>query len=99
MFKSISIWNIMNYSEKKEIDPNSLREIAKYEKVVLKTQQIFKSEGLNVFTEEISKIASLNDDKKMQSTDSIETYVHGMRKNICTKNINCIWWYDCWCAS
>ena len=75
----------MIYSEKKEIDPNSLREIAKYKKVVLKTPQIFKSERLNAFTEEISKIASLNDDKKMQSTDSIEAYVHGMSKDLICK--------------
>ena len=40
----------------------------------LKTQQRFKSEQYNGFTEEINKIASSsNDDKRMQSIDSIET--------------------------
>ena len=36
--------------------------------------------GDNVFTEGINKIASgSNDDKGIQSIDSIETYEHGMR--------------------
>ena len=40
---------------------------------MLKTQQIFKSERVNVFTEEINKVAlSSNDDKRVQSIDSIE---------------------------
>ena len=48
---------------------------------MLKTQQGLKSERHNVFTEEINKIAlSSNDDKRMQSIDSIETYTYGMRK-------------------
>ena len=43
---------------------------------MLKTQQKFKSEKHNVFTEEINKIAlNSNDDKRMQSVDSIETHV------------------------
>ena len=38
-------------------------------------QQRFRSEKHNVFTEEINNIAlSLNDDKRLQSIDSIETY-------------------------
>ena len=44
-------------------------------KSILKTQQSFESERHNVFTEEIKKTAlSSNDDKRMQSIDSIETY-------------------------
>ena len=40
----------------------------------------------NVFTEENNKIAlSLNDDKRMQSIDSIETYLHGMSEDIIWK--------------
>ena len=39
------------------------------------TQQRFKSEKHNIFTEEINKIAlSSNNDKRIQSIDSIETY-------------------------
>ena len=48
----------------------------KINKSKLKIQQIFKSERLNVFTEEINKISlSSNDRKRMQSFDSIE-YTH-----------------------
>ena len=40
----------------------------------MKTQQRFWSEEHNVLTEEINKITlSSNDDKRMQSIDSIET--------------------------
>ena len=52
-------------------------------KSVLKTQQRFKSERQNVFTKEINKIAlSSNEDKKMQSIDSIETYTYGTSKDL-----------------
>ena len=54
--------------------------------MILKTQPRFKSEKHNVFIEEINKIAlSLNDDKRMQSIDSIETYAYGMNKNVVCK--------------
>ena len=44
-------------------------------KLILKTEQRVKNERHNVFTEEIGKIAlSSNDDKRMQSIDSAETY-------------------------
>ena len=47
----------------------------KNNKLILKTEQRVKNERHNVFTEEISKIAlSSNDDKRMQSIDSAETY-------------------------
>ena len=43
-------------------------------KSVVKTQQRFKCERHNVLTEEINKIAlSSNDDKRIQSIDSMET--------------------------
>ena len=49
----------------------------------MKIQQKFKSERHNAFTEEIKKIAlSSNDDKTMQSIDSIETYAYGMSKDL-----------------
>ena len=49
----------------------------------MKTQQKFKIERHNVFTEEINKIAlSSNDDKRMQSIDSIETYPYGTSKDL-----------------
>ena len=48
-----------------------------------KTQQRFKNKWHNIFTEEINKIAlSSNDDKRMQSIDSIETYAYGTSKDL-----------------
>ena len=41
------------------------------------------SERYNVFTEEIIRIAlSSNDDKRMQSINSIETYAYGTSKDL-----------------
>ena len=49
----------------------------------MKTQQRFKSEKHNVFTEKISKIAfSSNDDKIMQAIDLIETCAYGTSKDL-----------------
>ena len=59
------------------------KEFIKNNKSKLKTQQRFKSEKHNVFTEEINKIVlSSNDDKRMQSIDSIETYAYGTSKDL-----------------
>ena len=53
---------------------------------MLKIQQRFISERHNVFTEEINKIALIiNDDKRMQSIGSIETYACGTRKDLVSK--------------
>ena len=55
-------------------------------KFLLKSQQKFKSERHNVFTEQIRKIAwSSNDDKRMQSIGSVETYLYGMSKDLTWK--------------
>ena len=59
-----------NQSRKIKIDLDCLeedqKEFVKNNKLILKTQQRFKSERHNVFTEEINKIAlSSNDDKRM----------------------------------
>ena len=52
-------------------------------KLILKTQQRFKSEQYNAYAKEINKIASsLSDDKRMQSVDSIETYAYRTRKDL-----------------
>ena len=46
-------------------------------KLILKTQQRFKSKRHNIFTEEVNKIAlSSNNDKKMQSLDLTEIYAY-----------------------
>ena len=62
------------------------KEFIRNNKSISKTQQRFKSERHNVFTEEINKIAfSSNDDKRMQSIDSIETYTYGTNKDLVSK--------------
>ena len=44
-------------------------------KVILKSQQRFKSDNHNVYTEQINKIAlDRNDDKRLQTFDKITTY-------------------------
>ena len=46
--------------------------------IVLKSQQRFKSEAHNAYTEEINKIAlSSNDDKRLQTYDRITSYPYG----------------------
>ena len=71
--------NQINYIEKNKIDIDRIKEnhkkFVRKKKPILKTQVRFKSERHNVFNEEINKIAlSPNNDKRMQSIDSIETY-------------------------
>ena len=51
-------------------------------KLILKTQQIFKSEKHNVLTEEINKIVLSSNDKRMQSIDSIEPFEYGTSKDL-----------------
>ena len=48
------------------------------DKVILKSQQRFRSDRHEVYTEEINKIAlSSNDDKRLQTFDRITTYPYG----------------------
>ena len=52
------------------------------DKIILKSQQRFKSDYHNVYTEQINRIAlSSSDDKRLQAFDKNTTYPHG------TKNI------------
>ena len=47
-------------------------------KIILKSQQRFWSEGHDVYTEETNMIAlSSNDDKKLQTLDRITFYLYG----------------------
>ena len=76
----------IDYLRKQEIDVDSLKEFITSNKLILKTQQRFKSERHNVFTEEINKIAlSSNDDTRMRSIDSTETYAYGTSKDLICK--------------
>ena len=69
----------MKYLEKNKIYIDSVRN----NKSILKTQQKFKNEMHNVFTEEINKaVLSSNDGKKEKSIDSIETYAYETRKDL-----------------
>ena len=48
------------------------------DKIMLKSQQRFKSDHHNVYNEQINKIAlSSNDDKRLQTFDKITTYPYG----------------------
>ena len=49
-----------------------------YNEIILKSQQRFKSEVHNVYTEEVNKIPlSSNDDKRLQIYDRIISYPYG----------------------
>ena len=79
--------NKIKYLEKNKINIDSLKKnnkkFIRNNKSILKTQQRFKSETHNVFTEEINEITlSSNDDKRMQLFESIETYTHGTSKDL-----------------
>ena len=59
------------------------KKFTKNNKIISQTQQRFKNEIKNVFTEEVNKIyLSSNNDKRMQTIDSIETYAYGMSKDL-----------------
>ena len=48
------------------------------DKILLKSQQRFKSDHHKVYTEEVNKIAlSSNDDKRLQTFNVIKTYPYG----------------------
>ena len=56
------------------------KEFIRNNKLILKTQERFKIEK-HIYIGEINKIAlSLNDDKRMESIDLIETYAYGTSK-------------------
>ena len=59
------------------------KRIHKNDRLVLKTQQRFKSERRNGFTEEVNKITlSSNDAKRIQSIDPIKTYASRISQGI-----------------
>ena len=61
-------------------------ECLKEKKKTLRSQQRFKSDGHDVHTEEINKIAlSYNDDKRLIAFDGITTYPYGISAGILCK--------------
>ena len=51
------------------------------DKIILKSQQNFKSDHHKVYTEEVNKtVVSSNDDKRLQKFDKITTYPYGMEE-------------------
>ena len=55
----------------------------KNNQLIFKTEQRFKSERDNVSTEQINNISlSSNEDKRMHSVDSIETFEYGTSKDL-----------------
>ena len=73
---------------KRELKFNDYKDCLLNDKVVLKSQQKFKSERHDVYTENVNKIAlSNNDDKRLLTLDKITTYSYGYKgkyvKDIC----------------
>ena len=71
-----------------ELQSNNYKNCILNDKVVLKSQQRFKSEKHDVYTENVNKIAlSSNDDKRLITFDKITTYPYGFKgkhvKEIC----------------
>ena len=63
---------------KRRLKFNDYKDCLLNNKIKLKSQQRFKSEKHNAYTEEINKIAlSSNDDKILQTFDKITTYPYG----------------------
>ena len=58
----------------------------KNNKLISKTEQEFRSEKHNIFTEEINNIAlRSNDDKRIKSIDSVGTYAYETSKDLISK--------------
>ena len=65
---------------------NNYVECLKEKKKILRSQQRFKSEEHNVYTEEINKTTlSYNDDKRLLSYEGIATYPYGIGAGILCK--------------
>ena len=54
--KTSQIENVITYLGKKKIDAESLEEIAKCKKVIIKIQQRFKSEGHNLLLKKLTRL-------------------------------------------
>ena len=81
--ENLTLKIIKTYLEKIKIDIDSIKEFIKNNKSILNIQQRFKSEGHNVFTEEINTISlNSNNDKRILSIDSMQAYEYGTYKDL-----------------
>ena len=65
---------------KSELKFNNYKDYLLNDKVVLKSQQRFKSEKHDVYTENVNKIAlSNNDNKRLKAFDKITAYPYGYK--------------------
>ena len=63
---------------KRELMFENYKDCLSNDKIILKSQQRFKSDHHKVYTEEIHKIAlRSNDDKRLQTSNRIKTYPYG----------------------
>ena len=63
---------------KRELMFEHYKDLLSNDKIILKSQQRFRSDHHEVCTEEVNKIAvSSNDDKRLQTCDRIVTYQYG----------------------
>ena len=62
-------------------------------KIILKSQQRFKSDHHEVYTEEVNKIVlNSNDDKRLQTLDRVTTYPHGTNAfKVCERDMIILW--------
>ena len=70
---------------KKILRFNDYKDCLLNNEIILKSQQRFKSEAHNVYTEEVNKISlSRNEDKTLQTFDRITSYPYGASaKKVC----------------
>ena len=60
---------------KLRLEFNDYKDSLLHNETILKSQQRFKNEAHNVYTEEVNKVAlSSNDDKRLQTSDKITSY-------------------------
>ena len=72
--------------DKKAKGTNNYLECLKEKKKIIRSQQRFKSDGHDDYTEEINKMAlSYNDDKRLITYDGIATYPYGIGVGILCK--------------
>ena len=63
---------------KRRLKFNDYKDCLLNNEIILKSQQRFKSEAHNVYTEEVNKVAlSGNDNKRLQTFDRITSYRYG----------------------